>query len=190
MTPHHEPPARPGPDLPRGTWDETEAWLGRELSSTEGADEVNHADIRRRLELFATDSPLNSDHDIAVAHGYRTTPAPNSMLMTLAMGAYWEPGDPEPTSDDPPVFPPLASLTIPAPGDKAFATDFEIEYGEPVYPGDRISASARFLSMERKTTRVGSGAFLTVETTYRNQDGVVVGVAQATQFRYSSEEGT
>ena len=36
-------------DLPPGTWEEAQRWVGRELGRYRGADEVTLSDIRRRL---------------------------------------------------------------------------------------------------------------------------------------------
>src|SRR5918992_2589219 len=172
-------------DLKRGTWEETEQWVGRELARFTGADEVTVGDIRRRLESLAWDCPLHYDEDVARRHGYRTIVAPATMLMTWALPPYWSPGDPRPQLDDPALIPPLPACKLPAPGDCLFATSSETEYFEPVYPGDRITATSVLLEITRKRLSVGDGAFLLVGTTYVKQTGEVVGVERTTFFRYT-----
>ena len=157
-------------DLRPGTWEEAQGWVGRELGRYVGADDVTVGDIRRRL---------------AREHGYRTVVAPATMLMTWAMPPYWEPGDPRPQLDDPALVPSYPFCQIPAPGEFIFATDSETEYLEPVYPGDRITATSVLRDMTRKRLSIGDGAFFLVETTYAKQSGEIVGIERLTVFRYS-----
>jgi len=67
-----------------------------------------------------------------------------------------------------------------------FATRSETEYFEPVYPGDRITATSILRELTRKTLVVGDGAFFVVETTYTKQSGEAAGVELMTFFRYSA----
>ena len=46
-------------DLPPGTWEEAQRWVGRELGRYRGADEVTLGDIRRRLHH----QPLHGERD-------------------------------------------------------------------------------------------------------------------------------
>jgi acyl dehydratase len=172
-------------DLPQGTWEDAQSWVGRVLGKLEGADEVTLGDIRRRLEVLAWDCPLHYDEAIAQEHGYRTVVAPSTMLMTWAMPPYWSPGDPRPELKDPAYIPSYPFTRIPAPGEFMFATSSETEYYEPVYPGDRITATSVLADLTRKRLSVGDGAFFLIETTYTKQTGEVVGVERLTVFRYS-----
>jgi acyl dehydratase len=88
--------------------------------------------------------------------------------------------------DDPALIAPLAVCNIPAPGEYMFATHSDTEYLEPVYPGDRITATSILRELTRKTLAVGDGAFFVVETTYTKQSGEVAGVERMTFFRYSA----
>jgi len=172
-------------DLRPGTWEEAQSWVGRELGRSVGADDVTLGDIRRRLEVLAWDCPLHYDETVARQHGYRTVVAPATMLMTWAMPPYWEPGDARPELDDPALIPSYPFCRIPAPGEFIFATGSETEYLEPVYPGDRITATSVLREMTRKRLSVGDGAFFLIETTYAKQTGEVVGIERLTVFRYS-----
>ena len=172
-------------DLRPGTWEEAQGWVGRELGRYTGADVVTLGDIRRRLEVLAWDCPLHYDEDAARRQGYRTVVAPATMLMTWAMPPYWAPGDRRPTLDDPALVPSYPFTRIPAPGALIFATESDTEYLEPVYPGDRISATSVLVEMTRKRLSVGDGAFFLIETTYAKQTGEVVGIERLTVFRYS-----
>jgi acyl dehydratase len=175
-------------DLTPGTWEDAESWVGRALGDFTGADDVTLADIRRRCEVLAWDCPLHYDEQVAQQYGYRTVVAPTAMLMTWSIPPYWQPGDPRPQLDDAVLIPPLAACRIPAPGEFMLATNSETEYLEPVYPGDRITASPVLVSITRKTLSLGDGAFFLVETTYTKQTGEVVGIELTTFFRYSAPE--
>jgi acyl dehydratase len=65
-----------------------------------------------------------------------------------------------------------------------FATELTIEHHEPVYPGDRLAATAVLRRVTPNTTRVGAGAFMEVETTFVNRRDEVVTVELATVFRF------
>jgi acyl dehydratase len=173
-------------DLREGTWEEAESWVGRELAQYQGADEVTVGDIRRRLEVLAWNCPLHYDEDVARQHGYRTIVSPATMLMTWSMPPYWSPGDRRPELDDGALLPSYAFTKIPAPGQFMFATESDTEYVEPVYPGDRITATSVLRSLTRKRLSVGDGAFFLIETTYTKQTGEVVGIERLTVFRYSA----
>jgi len=171
--------------LTLGSWQDTERCIGTVVARWAGPDEVNRADIRRRLEVLAWDCPLHYDDAVARANGYRGVVAPATMLMTWVTPAYWSPGDPAPTLEDPPLFPSLGLCRVPAPGEAGFVTSCETEYFEPVYPGDRITATAVPTEVIRKTLSVGDGAFISVTTTYTKQTGEVVGVERVVVFRYT-----
>lgn len=172
-------------NLAHGTWEEAEALIGTELMRTEGADEVTRPDIRRKLEAIGFDCPLHHDDAHAREHGYRDVVAPVSMTRVFSFPAYWSPG--QPRIDTQPQIPPIAGARVPGEGDTLIATQVRMEYGEPVHPGDRISSRAVLTSVTRKTTRVGPGAFLGIQTTYTNQRGEVVATETVTLLRYQQQ---
>jgi acyl dehydratase len=168
-----------------GTWEEAEAQVGMEIGSFAGPDEVTRADIRRRLEVYAWDCPLHFDDEVARAHGYEGVVAPWSMHMAWALPSYWAPGQPrrqELQRRDNPAIP--MATNVPGEGSGLIDTELEVEYHAPVYPGDRISATSKILSVTRKQTAVGDGAFVVVESTYTKSTGEVVAIDRITLFRY------
>jgi acyl dehydratase len=172
-------------NLAHGTWAEAEALVGHELLRQEGPDALTLADIRRKLEVIGWDCPLHTDAATARAHGYEDVVSPVSMTRVLSLPAYWRPG--EPRIGTQPQIPGLAGTRVPGEGDALIATGVRMDYHEPIHPGDRIAAVAVLESLERKTTRVGAGAFFVVRTTYTKQDGAVVAVETVTFFRYQRE---
>ncbi|SCU90964.1 conserved hypothetical protein [Cupriavidus necator] len=147
-----------------------------------GADAVESGAIRRFLEPLEFDCPLHYDKNAALAHGYRDIIAPCSSLLTWIIPPLWEAGvqvwnaagrDVQPDTG---MHVPWQGSHIPQPKTaRAFATDLEVEYVEPIVVGDRLSISgAKLLACKPKETRVGRGAFLTWQSEVRNQSGRLV----------------
>jgi hypothetical protein len=103
------------------------------------------------------------------------------------MPAYWEPGLGRPGAI--PMATPIAATSVPGQGDTLTAVEVDLEYLEPLYPGDRVSWVSVLESVVRKRTRVGDGAFMVVRTTYRNQGDVIVATERATLLRFGKEGG-
>ena len=171
-----------------GTWADAEAWLGKELSTMVGVDVVDLAGIRRKLEVLSFDSPLHRDEETARRYGYEAIPSPVSMTATWSLPAYWARG--EPSLGTRVVMPPFPLVKIPAPGTSVLGTDVESEYFEPILVGDRITCVNRLVSIVHKRTRLGVGAFMTVESTYSKQTGQIVCIERFTTFRYNPDPGS
>jgi acyl dehydratase len=64
----------------------------------------------------------------------------------------------------------------------------EMTFGEPVRPGDRISTTQTIRAIsEPKTRKLGTGRSWTIDVTYTNQRGEVVGVETYAMFSYKRE---
>jgi acyl dehydratase len=173
-------------NLASGTWEEAEAMVGRTIATLRGADAVSVGDIRRKLEVMGFDCPLHYDEGCARTHGYETIVSPVSMTRVWAMPAYWSPGEPALGAE--PMSTPIPATDVPGEGDTLMATNARTEHLAPIYPGDRISCAAVLKSVTRKTTRVGNGAFLVVETTYSNQRDETVAIETVTLFRFKQSD--
>ncbi|MBI5104859.1 MAG: MaoC family dehydratase N-terminal domain-containing protein [Solirubrobacterales bacterium] len=172
-------------NLAQGTWEQAEALVGTTIAALEGADPVSAADIRRKLEVIGLDCPLHTDPDVARGLGHPDVVSPVSMVRVWAMPAYWRPGAPRVGAEL--MTTPLPAASVPGEGDTMIATSVRMEHRRPLHPGDRVTATAVLKSVTRKTTRVGPGAFLVVETTYRNQRGEDVTVETVTLLRYQQQ---
>lgn len=172
-----------------GTWEETESYLGQVIGEDVGCDAVELGSIRRWLESKEFDCALHTDADTARAAGYRDVIAPSTMVFTYGLPAYWEPGDlPARLGDEPRQIPIPVIFDVPAPCTLSFASNMDVEFFDPMYPGDRISRVSRLTDIQYKELRVGKGAFLSQEDTYRNQDGQTVAVVNLTIFRFVPPE--
>jgi acyl dehydratase len=163
---------------------ELETWLGRETVH-EGVDEVTLNDIRHKLEVYCFDCPLHYDEAVAQAHGYRTAVAPLAMTGLWMVPPYWTPGEP------PPFAPGLRErngtfrrMEVPEPFTRGFNAASEWEAFEPLYPGDRLRSTSKLVKIEPKTTRVGTGAFITSESRITKQTGELVMITRGTGYRY------
>jgi acyl dehydratase len=174
-------------NLAPGTWEQAEALVGETISVHEGVDPVSAADIRRKLEVIGFDCPLHTDPDCARRLGHADVISPASMARVWAMPSYWRPGTPRIASEM--MSTPIPATAVPGEGDTMIATGVRMEYFAALHPGDRVTATAVLKSVTRKTTSVGPGAFIVVETTYRNQDDEVISVETVTLLRYQQQEG-
>jgi acyl dehydratase len=163
---------------------ELETWLGRETVH-EGVDEVTLNDIRHKLEVYCFDCPLHYDEQVAQAHGYRTVVAPVAMTGLWMVSPYWTPGEPPP-------FAPgrrerngtFRRMEVPEPFTRGFNAASEWEAYEPLYPGDKLLSTSKLIKIEPKTTRVGTGAFITSESRITKQTGELVLISRGTGYRY------
>jgi len=173
-------------NLAPGTWEQAEAMVGETIAVVEGADPVSAADIRRKLEVIGFDCPLHTDPECARRLGHPDVISPASMVRVWAMPSYWRPGTPRITTEM--MSTPIAATAVPGEGDTMMATGMRTEHLASLHPGDRVTATVVLKSITRKTTRVGPGAFMEVETTYRNQDDEVISVETVTLLRYQQQE--
>ena len=176
-------------------WDEAIGHIGEDFSAGErhvAADDVERGAIRRYCEPLEFDCPLHHDEAAARQAGYRGIVAPVSGISSRwSRGALWEPGMPTryPSSDrDADMIRSaearMTRLPVP-PMPRTFATDVEIDYGEPVCVGDRLTTSGlRLVSVVPKETRVGRGAFVTTESSIHNQRGELVATVRHGGFQY------
>jgi len=168
-----------------GSWEETQACLGKKVGVSVGADAVEKGSIRRWLEAKEFDCPIHTDQAAAWDAGYPGIVAPATMVMTYAIGAYWKPGDPHQQLGDeakqiniPVIF------DVPAPCTLSFATNMDVEFFEPMQLNDQISCTSMLVDITHKTMRVGTGAFLKQKDTYTNQRGEIIAIAYLDIFRF------
>mgnify|MGYP001816991112 CR=1 FL=1 len=168
-----------------GSWEETEKHLNKVVGRSTGPDPVERGSIRRWLEPKEFDSDIHTDAEAAKAAGYDDLVAPVSMVFTYGMAPYWKPGDPPAKIDDEPTQIQIPVIfDVPAPCDKSFATSIEVEFFEPLYPGDEVTCTSKLVDIKHKELKVGKGAFLRQEDTYTKQTGEIVAVSYLDIFRF------
>lgn len=172
-----------------GTWEETEACLGKVVGVSRGPDPVEKGSIRRWLEAKEFASDIYTDKIAAQASGHKDIVAPASMVFSYGIAPYWQPGDAPAQMDDEPTQIQIPVIfDVPAPCDKSFATSIEVEFFEPLYPGDVVTCTSKLVDIKHKELKVGKGAFLKQEDTYTKQTGEVVAVSYLDIFRFVAPE--
>lgn len=160
---------------------DVQSLVGSVFARKVGAEPVSEVGIRRYVEAHELASPLFHDAEAARAAGHDDIIAPWSMLLTMAMGAYWKPGDP---TIEPGMWPPFAWAELALPGGEMVTSDVELEYFEPLRLGDIIHSAYRIVRVTPKATKVGSGDFIDLEIDFTNQHGSKIAVERCTVFRY------
>ncbi|MBV1881981.1 MAG: MaoC family dehydratase N-terminal domain-containing protein [Pseudomonadales bacterium] len=107
--------------------------------------------------------------------------APPGMLLTWPMPMQWHP-----TKEQIHYF---IATTIPLPGSTLINVSTDSEFYKHLYLGDRVSVEDTLLAIsEKKTTRLGTGHFLTTRAEFFNQKDELVAVLNNNLFRYDTLE--
>ena len=172
-----------------GSWDETAHYLGKVVGQSVGPDPVERGSIRRWLEPKEFACAIHTDPEVAKAAGFDDLVAPASMVFSYGIAPYWSPGDkPASLEDEPRQIQIPVIFDVPAPCDKSFATSIEVEFFEPLYPGDVVTCSSKLVDIKHKELKVGKGAFLRQEDTYTKQTGELLAISYLDIFRFTAPE--
>jgi acyl dehydratase len=155
-----------------------EKYVGRPMGPPSVApDPVNVPMIRHWVAALDDRNPLYLDEEFASTTRFGGIVAPPAMLQVWGMptpkleGIAERGGSPVEVSADNVV------RALDAEGfTGTLATNSELEFVRYLRPGDRLHLSNELESISsRKTTGLGQGYFVTWATTYRDDDGEVVG---------------
>ncbi|MBC9729983.1 bifunctional MaoC family dehydratase N-terminal/OB-fold nucleic acid binding domain-containing protein [Streptomyces sp. TRM68367] len=136
-----------------------------------GRDPVNAPMIRHWCEALGDTNPAYAGSDAI---------APPTMLQVWTMGGLS--GHAERTA----AWGELLALLDAAGCTSVVATDCEQEYVRPLRPGDEITFDTVIESVsERKTTRLGTGHFVTTRTDIRLTDGTLAGTHRFRILKYA-----
>jgi acyl dehydratase len=153
--------------------------VGEEAGPFEAADEVNRAMIRHWCEAMEDANPLYWDESYAKKSRYGGIIAPPQMVQAYCIPPLW----PKRELPDPQAK--AVRMMDDAGYNGVVATTTSQEYFKPMRIGDRLSYKIKFVSVSpEKTTRLGTGHFLTSEYTYTNQKGEVVCVQSFTILKF------
>ena len=156
------------------------ALIGRETAAQPAPEAVNVAMARHWCEMVEDANPIYFDEEHAHESWLKGTFAPPTMLFTWKMAPVW------PERSDVSALSGLdlegCTLTL--------AVNAVQEYEQPLRYGDTLTVTTKIASIsDEKTTRLGSGHFITTIDTFRNQDGDIVGTHSFTLFRYRPSGG-
>lgn len=116
-------------------------------------------------------NPIYFDDEAAKAQGYKGIVAPPMFLPQVAGGV---------TRIDQLTVDGLAASgnrrDVPLNVSRVMAGGEEIEFFEPIYPGDTITMETKVVSIEEKEGRSGRFVIVTRASDCTNQEGVLVGI--------------
>jgi acyl dehydratase len=170
--------------MSEGVYEKLQAMVGEEAGPFESPDGVNRAMIRHYCEAMEDGNPLYSDDDYAKKSKYGGVIAPPQMVQAFCMPPLW----PKREMSDPQAK--AVQMMDEAGYYGVVATTTSQEYFKPMKPGDSLSYTIKLVNVSpEKTTRLGTGHFITSEYTYRNQNGEVVCVQPFTVLKFKPATG-
>ena len=156
--------------------DEQTALVGKESPARPAPYAVNQAMARFWCEMVEDPNPIYFDEDYARSTWLEAPFAPPAMLFTWGMQPVW----PEEVRHESMI----ARLSLPG-CTTTLAVNATQEYLLPIRYGDILTVTNQIASIgEEKTTRLGSGHFVTTLDTFRNQHNEAAGRHSFTLFIY------
>ena len=158
--------------------------MGKESQPRPAAYPVNEVMAQFFCEMVEDSNPVYFDEGYARSTWLKGTFAPPPMLLIWRMAPVWPPRDEGAN--------PISKLGLEEAGCTAtIAVNAVQEYEQPLRYGDTLTVTNKIASVgEEKTTRLGTGHFVTTLDTYRNQHGQVVGTHSFTLFIYAPASGS
>ena len=153
--------------------DELRAQIGTERRTVAG--EVSRRDLERYCTAVDDLNPIYLDDEAAREAGYEGVVAP-PLFYPYAIDRQFRLDQLRP--DGIPEIGARSGVKWPLP--RIMAGGVEVEFFEPIRPGDSLAATPRIADIYERVGRSGPMVFQVVETTYRNQRGEVVLIERAT----------
>jgi acyl dehydratase len=162
--------------------DEHTVLIGKESPPRPAPYAINEAMARFWCEMVEDPNPIYFDEEYAAKTWLKEPFAPPAMLFTWGMQPVWPEGDRHESMISRLQF---SGCTA------TLAVNATQEYFLPLHYGDHLTITNQIASIgEEKTTRLGSGHFVTTLDTFRNQNNAVAGTHSFTLFMYvPGEEG-
>lgn len=167
-----------------GTEEEGMQWIGRESASIEQPYPIDVEHIEHFAEGIQDPNPLYWSEEFGRQTRWGGRIAPWGVIVLTAEHKVWRPQWMDQKPETGTFF-----MTVPLPGNRLLATNYEIECFAPLRPGDRVLKTERLESIVPKTFRVGVGHQVTVKAFFRNQNGELCITDSRTVFRYRSGTG-
>jgi acyl dehydratase len=162
--------------------DEHTALIGQESQPRHAPYAINEAMARFWCEMVEDPNPIYFDEAYAARTWLKEPFAPPAMLFTWGMQPVWP--------DDERHESMISRLQFPG-GTTTLAVNATQEYLLPLRYGDRLAITNQIASIgEEKTTRLGSGHFVTTLDTFRNQRGEIAGTHSFTLLMYAPSAAT
>jgi len=151
------------------------ALIGKETAPVSAPEAVNVPMARHWCEMVEDANPIYFDEEYANSTWLEGIFAPPAMLYTWRMAPVWPERHVESA---------LSGLDLEG-CDATLAVNAVQEYERPLRYGDTLTVTSKISAIsDEKTTRLGTGHFITTTDTFRDQKGEVVGTHSFTLFRY------
>jgi acyl dehydratase len=167
--------------MPPLTDDQT-SLIGKESAPRPAPYAINEPMARFWCEMIEDANPIYFDETYARSTWLKEPFAPPAMLFTWGMQPVWPEEDRHESM--------ISRLQLPG-CTTTLAVNATQEYALPLRYGDRLTITNQIASIgEEKTTRLGTGHFVTMLDTFRNKRGEVVGTHSFTLFMYGAAKET
>jgi len=137
--------------------------------------EVTKKDIRRFAQAIGDKNPLYVDEEYAKKTKYKKIIAPPLFCHAFAF-------EDVPAEDLREDGLPI-EVDVPLPVKRAIGGASSFEVGEPISPGDTITATKKLVDIYKKTGKTGELYFIVIDTVYRNGKGAMVAREKATYIQ-------
>ena len=155
------------------------ALIGKESAPRPAPYPVNEAMARHWCEMVEDPNSIYFDEAYARTTWLQGTFAPPAMLYTWGRPLLWPEGD---------AVRPVTQLELPG-CPATIAVNAVQEFYLPLRYGDALTVTSMVSDIsDEKTTRLGTGHFVTAIDTFRNQLGQLVGRHSFTFFMYRPRE--
>jgi acyl dehydratase len=172
-------------DLEIGTYEDACALVGVVRQVSESSGPVNEAMIRYFASASEDANPAYWNEEFARGQ-WGGVVSPPSMLLHWVLPPPWSPGDPSGGH----LAPPILMARVPLPGDTVINISVDYSYLRPVRVGERLRMVEELVEVSpEKTTRLGTGHFVTTSATFSVQNDEIVATQTNVLFRYRSGGG-
>lgn len=160
--------------------EELQATVGQESELQVCKDDVDRSMIRHWCEAMEDGNPLYTDEEYAKRSKYGGIIAPPQMVQAFSTPPLWPKRE---------AIPDPFAQAVKKLGDAGYfgivATTTTQKYHRPMRLGDRLRFKTKLAAVSpEKTTRIGTGHFVTAEYTYVNQRDEVVCVQSFTVLTF------
>jgi len=163
-------------------------FVGNRGAAQPARDAVNQPMIRHWCDAMEDANPVYTDPDFAAKSVHGGVVAPPTMLNAWTMVGLI-PRSTLPGNDRDPQGGALAKLDA-AGFTSVVATNSDHEYARYLRPGDHLSGTLELLDIsEEKQTALGTGHFVTTQTTYHDQQGEEVGAMRFVILKFKPGTG-
>jgi uncharacterized protein len=166
-----------GYEVTLGTLPQALAMVGARSARREAELLVTEAFIQYYCSAVEDANPSYWSEDFA-RRAWGGIVAPPGMLQSWIIPLMWRPEGRREID--------VLAFRVPLPGAFPINVSTDTEFFEPVRIGDRLNYTEEFLSVtEERSTRVGTGHFVTTAMEFRNQHNVLLACSTNVLFRYN-----